>query len=114
MAQADIMISDCSGIVYEFAFLFNKPIVYSLQDVNFEIYDVSTLGRLTWRYEAIKKIGTEITSENIMNLAGVIENAGKYANIQEVKDFAWQKQGEGAKNVVDFLVAKQAELMKND
>ena len=64
--------------------------------------------------EIVKKLGTEITSDNIDDLINIIENAGKYANIQEVKDFAWQKQGQGAKNTVDFLVKKQLELSKND
>ena len=113
MAQADIMISDFSSINFEFAFLFNKPIIYSMQDVNLEIYDISTLEKNTWKEEAIRKIGTELTSDNVGDLINVVENAGKSANIQEVKDFAWQKQGEGAKNTVDFLITKQMELNRN-
>lgn len=114
LSQADIMISDFSSIVYEFSFLFNKPVVYMIQNMNFEVYDISTLGRLTWRYDVIDKLGTEINSENIKNLIPIIENIEKSINIQEVKDFAWQKQGEGAKNTVDFLVKKQQELAEND
>ena len=114
MLKADIMISDFSGIVYEYTFLFNKPVLYSLQNANLEIYDISTLGRKTWKDEAIKKIGTELTSENIDDLINVIQNTSgdKQANIQEIKDFAWQKQGEGAKNTVDFLIKKQ-EILSN-
>ena len=115
MLKADIMISDFSSINFEFAFLFNKPIIYSLQDVNIDVYDLSTLGRKTWKDDAIKKIGTELNSDNINDLVNVIQNTteNKQANIQEIKDFAWQKQGEGAKNTVDFLVKKQAELSNN-
>lgn len=30
--------------------------------------------------------------------------------IQKAKNIAWQKQGESAKNVADFLIKKQKEL----
>jgi len=114
MAIADIMISDFSSINFEFAFLFNKPVLYSIQGVNNEIYDRATLGHLTWKDDAIKKIGIELTSENINNLVNIIVKAKNTTQIEDIKNIAWQKHGDGAKNTVDFLVAKQLELSEND
>jgi len=114
LSQADVLISDFSGIIFDYAFLFNRPFIYVNQEMNREIYDMSDLDEEPWRYKAIREIGTELTKDNFKNIVSIIKNMSNNQQvldaIQKAKNIAWQKQGESAKNVADFLIKKQKEL----
>jgi len=114
LAQADILISDFSCILFDYAFLFNKPFIYSISDMNNEIYDMSDLDEIPLRYTLIKEIGAELTKDNLNDLANIINNLNNneqiQQNIQKAKDLTWQNRGNSAKAVVDYLVKKQKEL----
>lgn len=114
LSQADVLISDFSGIIFDYAFLFNRPFIYVNQEMNREIYDMSDLDEEPWRYKAIREIGTELTKDNFINIVSIIKNMSNnqqvFDAIQKAKNIAWQKQGESAKNVADFLIKKQKEL----
>lgn len=114
LASADVLISDFSCIIFDYAFLFNRPFIYVNQEMNREIYDMSDLDEEPWRYKAIREIGTELTKDNFKNIVSIIKNMSNNQQvldaIQKAKNIAWQKQGESAKNVADFLIKKQKEL----
>lgn len=112
--KADILISDFSGIIFDYAFLFNKPFIYTEYEENREIYDYSDLSKPTWKKEVLNKIGFELTKENFKNInliiKEVVNDKEKIKNIEEVKKLIWHKQGQAAKIIVDFLIKKQKEL----
>ena len=114
MAKADMMISDFSGIIFEYAFLFNKPILYQNSKMNDEIYDYSELGIKPLRYSILNDIGVEITENNIVNIDKVIEelrnNEKISQQIKNAKNLFWAEQGIGAKNVVNYLIQKQKDI----
>ena len=114
MASADIMITDFSNIIYEFLFLYNKPCIYSLSSFNREIYDLSDLDSGTYRDSILEKLGKELTLDNIDKvdemINSLVDKNDISKDIEKIKDEIWQNQGNGAKNVVDFLVNKQKEL----
>jgi len=114
LSQADVLISDFSGIIFDYSFLFNKPFIYVNQEMNKEIYDMSDLDEEPWRYKAIRAIGTELTKDNFEHIVSLIKNLIQdeniYAAINEAKNIAWQKQGESAKNAADYLICKQQEI----
>ena len=113
MAASDVMISDFSGIIQEYSFLFEKPVIYSTFGYNREIYDCCMLDEDTWRFKCLNSIGVEITKENVKDIAEIIEslkNSSKKNEINALKSQVWQKQGQGAVNVVDFLIQKQKEV----
>lgn len=118
LAMADIMISDFSGVIFDYAFLFNRPIVYVNNEVNREIYDYSVLDEEPWLYQKIRKIGVELTKENFSQIKNIIENLNQNETIEKeiynAKEEAWQSIGESGKNAVDFLIKKQQELAGND
>lgn len=118
LAMADIMISDFSGVIFDYAFLFNRPVIYVNNEVNREIYDYSVLDEEPWLYQKIRKIGFELTKENFSQIRNIIENLNQNETIEKeiqiAKQEAWQSIGESGKNAVDFLVKKQQELAGND
>jgi len=114
--KADILISDFSGIIFDYAFLFNKPFIYTEYEDKREIYDYCDLSKPTWKKEVLNKIGFELTKENFKNINSIIKQVvndkEKIKNIEEVKNKIWQKQGQAAKIIVDFLINKQKEITK--
>ncbi len=114
MAKADIMISDFSGIMFEYAFLFNKPILYQNSKMNDEIYDYSELGIKPLRYSVLNDIGIELTESNIGNIDKMVEelrnNEKIFQQINNAKNLFWAEQGIGAKNVVNYLIQKQKDI----
>jgi CDP-glycerol glycerophosphotransferase (TagB/SpsB family) len=61
LRRSDIMISDFSGVVFDFALVFDRPVIYA--DVSFDkgVYDASWLEEELWTYEILPKIGVQLT-----------------------------------------------------
>lgn len=117
MASADILITDFSTIIYEFSFFFNKPFIYSLSSFNKEIYDFSDLDDDNiYRFKILDKLGKELTLSNVDKIEemikSLIENNEVSKDILSIKNDIWKEQGNGAKNVVDYLIKKQLEVSK--
>ena len=117
LSQADILISDFSGVMFDYAFLFDRPFIYIDTEFNFEATDIADLDEIPYRYQVADIIGTKIKAEKIKNIdiektIDEILKDGKFDEIQKAKKHAWQYQGEAAVRVVDFLVQKQKEVNK--
>ena len=114
MAKSDIMISDFSGIMFEYAFLFNKPFLYQNSKMTDEIYDYSELGVKPLRYSIIDDIGVKLTENNIGDIDKIVEelrnNEKISQQIKNVKKIFWAEQGSGAKNVVNYIIQKQKDI----
>ena len=111
MSKSDIMISDFSGIIFDYVFLFNNPLLFV--DVNFDKtpYDLDDLPHEAWQFETLNKIGVQIKEEDFSNIKNIIENSVSSEqlinNRQIAKSEAWMYQGEAARRVVDFLISKK-------
>ena len=116
--RSDILISDFSGVVYDFSLVFDKPVIYA--DVSFDDspYDACWLDESPWSLATLKKIGTELTPDNLANIGDVIENCIHDEKFQKARDKAreeaWVYVGESARRVTDYLVDKHAQLMEAD
>lgn len=111
MSKSDIMISDFSGIIFDYVFLFNNPLLFV--DVNFDKtpYDLDDLPHEAWQFETLNKIGVQIKEEDFSNIKSIIENSVSseqlIKNRQIAKSEAWMCQGEAAIKTVDFLLSKK-------
>lgn len=114
LSFADVLISDFSGVMFDYAFLFNKPFLYLNKEVNREIYDISDIEGEIWRDKAIKDIGVELLPSDMDNIIQIIENLSQDDEIQNrisnAKDVAWQHRGESGIRAVEFMIRKYEEL----
>ena len=108
LSQADIMISDFSGIIFDYAFLFNKPVLYHDIDFNREMYDAGDLGHDPKKFEYVKKFGIEINENDLPNLKEIIEktvsNNSLIHEITEIREIAWQNRGQSGEYAVNALL----------
>ena len=115
LSMSDIIISDFSSIMFDYAFLFKRPFLFFNTQDNYEIYDMSDLDNLPYRYQIMHNIGKEIKENEINKIADIIEEIrDNYENvaakIEEIKNTSWEYQGQAAQKAVDFLIEKQKEI----
>ncbi|MCQ2584340.1 MAG: CDP-glycerol glycerophosphotransferase family protein [Treponema sp.] len=115
MKKADIMISDFSGIIFDYTFLFDKPVMYVNAEMDLRPYDAYDLtekdnGKKIWEFEALRSFGIELKEDQFENIAEVIQNASDSKELSDARHKAreevWMHRGEAGKAVMDFLVEK--------
>ena len=117
LKKADILISDFSGVFFDFALVFDKPIMY--MDTNYDngYYDYYCLDNQTsWIKATLPKLGMEITEENLPRIGELIEECLGSTEFSEGREIArsetWSSIGEGALRTVDYLTEKYEEITK--
>jgi hypothetical protein len=110
LSRADVMISDFSGIVFDYAFLFGRPVLYANKDFDRRPYDSSDVEAEPWKFAMLRKIGKELAREDfprIGELARALRGDEAVVKaIAQARDEAWQGRGESGALVADFLVEK--------
>ena len=112
--RADIMISDFSGVIFDFALVFNKSVICAYTGFDPSQDDAWWLDTPIWTATAIPRIGPILTEENLPTLKQMIDTAleerSYEAGLLEVWDETWNFRGEGAKRAADYLIGKYTEL----
>lgn len=116
LRRSDILVSDFSGVVFDFALVYDKPVIYT--DPNFDLapYDAWWLKRELWTQGALPRLGMQLTEEGMEDLKSLIDTCledPRFAQGRDqVRQEAWQCYGQGAQKTVDYLVAKHGEVVK--
>ncbi|MCQ2613226.1 MAG: CDP-glycerol glycerophosphotransferase family protein [Treponemataceae bacterium] len=115
MKKSDIMVSDFSGIIYDYTFLFDKPVMYVNSGLDLRPYDAYDLvekdnGKNIWQFKALRSFGMELKEEQFSNLAEIIRTVSDSKELadarKKAKDEAWANRGNAGKTVVDFMISK--------
>ena len=115
LAKADIMISDFSGIIFDYVFLRDKPVLYVNHDMDLRLYDADDLGENAreelWQFKTLKKIGVELREEEFGSIKEVINGMADNDELREArqkaKEEAWFHQGQAGKKIYEFMIKKQ-------
>ncbi|MBQ2792511.1 MAG: CDP-glycerol glycerophosphotransferase family protein [Oscillospiraceae bacterium] len=114
LRRSDILISDFSGVVFDFSLIYDKPVIYTDPNFNLAPYDAWFLDHPLWTFSALPRIGQELNMENLDNIKELIDACledPRYAQgRQEVRNETWAYPGEGAVRAADYLMAKYASL----
>ncbi len=118
LRRSDILISDFSGVVFDFALVYDKPIIYTDPKFDTSLYDAWWLDTPLWTTSALPRLGRELTEENMQNLKELIDECltdPQYAEGRKaVRSETWENLGGGAKKATDYLLAKYEELTSED
>lgn len=116
LRRADILISDFSGVTFEFALIYDKPVIYADTKFDLSPYDGWWLKDTQpyWTFTALPRIGMKLTNENFNQVKSMIDEClldPKYAaGRKELKEETWVNQFEGAKRAADYIMDKYARL----
>lgn len=115
LKRSDILISDFSGIVYDFSLVYNKPIIYADVEYDPSPYDSWWLDQTYWTLTALPRLGQELTNENLDNIKEIIddclENPIYEQGRKDICAETWEHKGEGAKRTADYIMDKYNELI---
>lgn len=114
MKKADIMISDFSGIIFDYTFLCDKPVMYVNTNMDLRPYDAYDLPHELWQFEILKKMGIKLYESQFDNIEKVIKDASDSPELaqarKEAKDTAWMEIGNSGKNIADYMISTVSKL----
>ena len=116
LRRSDILISDFSGVIFDFALIYDKPVIYTDPKFDLSPYDAWWMETPLWTLSALPRLGKELTEENMDNISELIDaclNDPSYeTSRQSVKAETWEYMGQGAERTVDYLLRKYEEVVK--
>lgn len=108
LKKADMMISDFSGIIFDYTFLCDKPVMYVAGNMDLRPYDAYDLNKKLWQYEVLEKFGTELNESQFENIKEVIQSMSDSTELAQqrkiAKETAWMHQGNAGKNIADYMI----------
>lgn len=118
LRRADILISDFSGVMFDFSLVYDKPVIYTDTEFDSSPYDAWWLTTPDWSFGILPRIGRKLTIDNLDSLKEMIDECiqePRYAEgREEARMETWEYKGEGAKRVVDYLMQKYEELTQTE
>lgn len=114
LRKADLMITDFSGIIFDYSLVFGKPIIYADTSFDTAPYDAAWIDEPLWRFEVLKDLGEQLKEEDFPKLKEMIDalllEGQKSERGERVRDEAWQCVGQSAQKTVDYMIGKYEEL----
>lgn len=114
LRRSDIMITDFSSVMLDFALVFDRPVIYAEYELDKSVYDAFWIDHPLWQEETFPKLGAPLKEDDLDSLKTVIDTAissDEYAAARiKAKSEVWMYIGESAKRTVDFLTEKHREL----
>ncbi len=116
--EADILISDFSGVIFDFALVFNKPVIYTEPSNDWSQYDCCWDTEELWTYKILPRIGRKLTKDNFGNIGSLIEDCISGSGSKELgegrilaREQTWCNIGQGAEKTADYLIRKHEEIV---
>jgi len=114
LRRSDLMISDFSGVIFDFTLIYDKPVIYTDSQIDVSLDDAWWLKETLWTTQILPVIGHQLKEENVGSLKELIEeclNDNRYSEGRErARRETWAHEGEGASRVADYLLAENMDL----
>ncbi len=114
LRRADLMITDFSAIILDFALVFDKPVIYTEYDLDKSVYDAAWIDHPLWQEEMFPKLGTALKEEQFDDLKTIMDgmiSSETFASGRKIaREEAWMNIGHSAELTVDYLIRKSAQL----
>ena len=114
LRRSDILISDFSGVTFDFSLIYDKPVIYTTPNFDLGPYDAWWMEEPLWTTTILPHIGAELTEDKMDSLKELIDTCiedPRYAEgRKKAKAETWANAGAGAKKVADYLQEKLATL----
>lgn len=116
LMRSDIIISDFSGVIFDFALVFDKPVIYTDSVYDKSPYDACWLTDELWTFNTLPKIGKQLQIEDLDNIKMIIDeclnNPAYHEAREQARKETWAFPGEAAERIVDYIQNKQIEFQQ--
>ena len=113
LMRSDVLISDYSGVMFEFAMVFDKPIIYT--DTRFDpgLKKKKKKKETPWTFSILPELGPELNDSNADNIKELIDNCiddkSYLKGREKARNDIWAHIGESAGRSADFIIRKYKE-----
>ena len=115
LGSSDIMISDYSGVLYDYTIVFDKPVIYSLPEFNKDPYDAWFVDEDPKMISILPEVAVKLNKDDLADMKGIIDRTlvdeSKAKTRAYVREHFWYNHGNGAKRCVDYIENKLKELV---
>ncbi|MBO5638822.1 MAG: CDP-glycerol glycerophosphotransferase family protein [Oscillospiraceae bacterium] len=116
--RSDILISDFSGVIFDYTLVFDKPIIYADTSFDDGMYDAWWLEDGLWTFSILDQLGLQLTEENMEDIRSLIQQCLSENRFKEGRDRAraetWANIGHSVEAIADYLVEKRSELLSSE
>ncbi|MBR5422360.1 MAG: CDP-glycerol glycerophosphotransferase family protein [Lachnospiraceae bacterium] len=107
--KADILLSEFSSVVFDFSFVFDKPVLcFAGGEQDMAPYDAAWIEEEPWKQQVFPKLGNMITEEDFGRLKELIDTlleSEEFNNSRRtLRRECWQNQKNAAASIVDYMV----------
>jgi hypothetical protein len=114
LARADIMISDFSGIIADYAFLLGRPVLYTGENMDLRYYDAYWLKDKPVYLRSLPMIAQKLDADALTRIGEIAANALADrefgASREKAAEMFWANRGEAGARTVDFMVKKAEQI----
>jgi hypothetical protein len=114
LARADIMISDFSWIIFDYALLFGKPVLYTGENIDLRDTDAYWLKAKPTCLRSFSIIAQKLAVEDMSRMGEIVEKTlsdkGLSAEREKTVEMFWANRGEAGARAVDFMVKKVEQI----
>ncbi len=115
LRRSDILISDFSGVIFDYALVFGKPVIYADTSYDKSPYDAWWLDEELWTFKVLPKIGKKL-NDDLDDLKGVIDSVLNDQSCRDAiaaaREETWAYRGEAAVRITDYLIEKHRSLVE--
>lgn len=112
--RSDILITDFSAVIFDFALIFDKPVIYADTSFDSSPYDAAWLNELPWTFDVLPRVGKKLDKNNFSDMKTIIDemltNDAYSKSRHELREEALANPGKSAEAIADFVIAKQKEI----
>ena len=112
--RADIMISDFSGVIFDYALAFDKPLLITEGIFDDSVYDAAWLEEPLWKFAVYDTFSIRLSEDQFPNMKEIIDRAIDDTSLSKGREAAreqvWLYRGESVKRTVDYLLEKFHEI----
>ncbi|MCR5650729.1 MAG: CDP-glycerol glycerophosphotransferase family protein [Lachnospiraceae bacterium] len=114
LCRTDILISDFSGVVYDYTLVFDKPVIYADTSFDPAPYDIAWTGEDPYVLSALKGLGVQLKEEDLAGIGDLIEEVLQNNNYSAGRDAArsqvWSVRGDSARRISEYMIGKYREI----
>lgn len=118
LKRSDLLISDFSGVIFDFALVYGKPIIYADTGFDKAPYDAWWLDGELWELSVLPRLGMKLSEDTMDSLKKLIDtclDSLAFAQSRlEARNETWEHYGEGTQCTVDWLVDKYNQLTEKE
>lgn len=114
--KADLLITDFSGIIFDYALVFDKPLIYANTDFDTLPYDADWLDKEYWSLRVLPQLGYKLEEDSFADISNLIDKALHSNSLEKGRDnirsICWQNQTYSVKKISEYLVQKRNHLLE--